>query len=391
VKVLVVNAGSSTLKASIFVIGNDILRDAPTKSDQIDWASTNFDATADEFLARLCADDKDDISIVGHRIVHGGTRYSESSIITDETLAHLRQLIELAPVHQPANIAGIEAAQRAFPDALHVAVFDTAFHSSMPELATVYAGPYEWYQQLGIRRFGFHGISHRYCAGRAAQLLGRELSDLRMITCHLGNGCSLCAVKNGTSQMTTMGYTPLEGLIMGTRSGSIDPGVLSHLIAHGHLKPEDISDVLNKRSGLLGISGIASDMRTIQQAAKQGHQRAQLAFDMFTRSLSSHICSLLPWLGGLDCLIFTGGIGEHSAAVRAAAASDLKCIGVEIDGDANEKVAGDCNISAGVAQVQTLVIHTREDFLIASDAFNVAGKTTTSPIQQEQYNRPPDQ
>jgi acetate kinase len=249
-------------------------------------------------------------------------------------------------------------------------VFDTAFHTQMPEMAAVYSGPYEWLQQ-GIRRYGFHGISHQYCAARAAELLNRNLKDLRLLTCHLGNGCSLAAIRGGRSVNTTMGFTPLDGLMMGSRSGSIDPGLLLHLLRQPDYSVDRLDRILNQESGLQGISGISTDLREILAAMAQGNARAQLAFDAYVHSLGCHIVAMLASLGGLDALVFAAGIGEHAAAVRAAACEAFGFLGLKLDPERNAQSRSDWDIAAPDSKVRVLVIHTQEDWEIARECWKL--------------------
>jgi acetate kinase len=310
-----------------------------------------------------------DIDIVGHRIVHGGQEYSKATLVTPDVKAAIQQLAELAPAHNPVNLEGIEAIEQILAQVPQVAVFDTAFHSQLPLSAAVYPGPYEWFEQ-GIRRYGFHGISHQYCVQRAVQLLGKPLDSLRIISCHLGNGCSLAAVRNGVSIDTTMGYTPLEGLMMGTRSGSVDPSILIHLMRQGY-DAEKLDSLLNKQSGLKGLSGVSGDMRQIKQSIEEGNSRAQLAFDVYVHRLRSHIGAMLASLGGLDALIFTGGVGENSAPVRAAAVEAFAFLGLKFDQAKNEASPVDEDIAATDSTIPVLVIHTEEDWAIAKECWQL--------------------
>lgn len=321
----------------------------------------------------------DAIEAVGHRVVHGGPSYSDSMVINDEVVRKLEQYLELAPEHQPANLKGIATARKLIPNAVQVAVFDTAFHQTMPESAKVLAGPYEWYEKYGIRRYGFHGISHKYCSLRAAELLNKDVRDLRMITCHLGAGASLTAIKNGTSIMTTMSYTPLDGLIMKTRIGAIDPGVALHFLHNGTYNADQLNQLLNEEAGLKGISGLSGDMRELLKAVDSSggtcnrNHRAQLALDMFVDSVAGHIASLIPCLGGLDVLVFTAGIGENSPEVRSLVCKQLEFLGVQLDKQQNKSIAAnsanntDAIISSNQSRITCLVVHTREDLLIARE------------------------
>ncbi|MBY0357279.1 MAG: acetate/propionate family kinase [Candidatus Obscuribacterales bacterium] len=375
-KILVLNAGSSSLKCSLFEVSKNNLEhlNQPLWQAQIDTS----DSSGSELAALLHSlwqgsepilNGPEEIQIIGHRIVHGGTKYNSSTRITKNVIADLEQLIELAPAHEPAGIAGIQICQNIFKNVPQIAVFDTAFHSSMDETATVYPGPYKWYESLGIRRYGFHGISHQYCAGRAAAILKRKLKSLRLIICHLGNGASLCAVKDGKSIMNTMGYTPLEGLMMGTRSGSIDPGIILHFLKNKVYSAAEITDILNNNSGLKGVSGITADMRQIENLALHGNARAKLAFDMYVDRLTANIASLLPKLGGLDALVFTGGIGQNSGMLRAAACKHLAYMGIAIDSTMNDSCKQDADISDAKTTPKTLIVYTREDIAIAKECF----------------------
>ena len=315
-----------------------------------------------------------DVVAVGHRIVHGGEEFASSVVLDDASMAAVRACVPLAPLHNPANIAGVEAAQALLPDVPHVGVFDTAFHQSMPPVAYRYAVPQEWYDDLGVRRYGFHGTSHLYVSQEAARMLGRAADDpqLRIITAHLGNGCSATAIKGGRSVDTSMGLTPLEGLVMGTRSGDLDPGILGYLADRTGADVHALVDDLNKRSGLLGLSGVSNDMRELTAAAHAGDERAQLAFDIFVYRLAKYIASLVVPLGGLDALVFTGGIGENGADVRAQIVELLGFLGLRLDAEAN-----DATIRGRGGRITTgepgqgpvaLVVPTDEEFVIARDA-----------------------
>ncbi len=311
------------------------------------------------------------IDVVGHRVVHGGRDYRESTVITQKVKEAIANLANLAPAHNPANLAGIEAAENILGEVKQVAVFDTAFHSNMPDAAAIYPGPYDWVEQ-DIIRYGFHGISHQYCSQRAADILGKDLQSLRLITCHLGNGCSLAAIKNGHSVDTTMGFTPLDGLMMGSRSGSVDPGILIYLLRQGSYTVEQLDYILNKGSGLSGISGISGDMRQIKAAIKSGEIRAQLAFDIYIHRLRSSIGSMLGSLGGLDALVFTAGVGENVPEVRQAACEAFEFLGIKIDIDKNTSKPVDENITTSDSTVKVLVIHTQEDWQIACECYRLA-------------------
>jgi acetate kinase len=313
-----------------------------------------------------------EIDIVGHRIVHGGDKYQHSTWINAEVKAAIAQLAEFAPLHNPVNLEGIEAVEDILgPNIGQVAVFDTAFHSNLLPAVYTYPGPYEWLQ-LGIRRYGFHGISHQYCAQRAAQILGRELESLKLITCHLGNGCSLAAIREGHSINTTMGFTPLEGLMMGTRSGSVDPGILIYLLRQLGYTADRLDRVLNHESGLLGISGVSNDLRQIVDAMEQDNDRAKLAFAMFVHRLQTQIGAMLASLGGLDVLVFTGGIGENSPAIRAETCKSFEFLNLSLDIAQNDACSTDGEIARPDSKVSVLVIHTEEDWAIAQECYQLA-------------------
>lgn len=287
--------------------------------------------------------------------------------------AAIADLAALAPAHNPANLEGIEALEQILgTEVPQIAVFDTAFHTQMPLFAAIYPGPYEWFEQ-GIRRYGFHGISHQYCAQRAAQILGRELKELRLITCHLGNGCSLAAIRDGHSVDTTMGFTPLDGLMMGSRSGSVDPGILIHLMRQEGYTADKLEQLLNLASGLKGISGVSEDMRQIMAAIAQGNQRAQLALDIYVHRLRSGICAMLASLGGLDALIFTAGVGENSPTIRAAACEAFEFLGLKLDPEKNTRLPDDRDIATADSTLRVLVIHTQEDWAIAQECWYFRG------------------
>lgn len=291
-------------------------------------------------------------------------------MVTDEVKAAIARFSTLAPAHNPAALAGIETIEQLPGEVAQVAVFDTAFHTSLPDAAAIYPGPYEWAEE-GIRRYGFHGISHEDCATRAARILGKDVKSLRLISCHLGNGCSLCAIQGGQSVDTTMGFTPLEGLMMGTRSGSIDPGILLYLRREKNFSAERLDHILNKESGLKGVSGVSGDMREIVAATGKGNARAQLAFDIFVHRVRGGIGAMLASLGGLDALIFTGGIGEHSAALRAAVCDKLQFLGLDLDADKNKTPPVDADIATRESRVRILIIEAGEDWAIARQCWKL--------------------
>ena len=310
-------------------------------------------------------DDKSDIEAVGHRVVHGGETFTDSVLITDEVILVLQDNIELAPLHNPPNIKGIQAVKRILPNTPQVAVFDTAFHTKMPTKAFLYGIPYELYKKYKIRRYGFHGTSHSYVAHKAAEKLGKKLEDLKIITAHLGNGCSMSAIKNGISVDTTMGFTPLEGLLMGTRSGDLDPSLILYIMGKEGLSLNEAGTLLNKHSGLIGISGESSDMREIQNAVKEGNKRAKYAFDIFCYRIKKYIGSYAAAMGGLDALVFTGGIGENSVEVREEVCADLEFLGIQLDEMKNRNKEE--NISLENSKVPVFRIPTNEELVIAMD------------------------
>lgn len=315
----------------------------------------------------------DEVVAVGHRVVHGGDKYHLPTLVDNHVLSDLTELKRLAPSHEEANIRGIQIAQSIFPKAKQIAVFDTGFHHTMPESSRVFPGPYSWFEEDKIRRFGFHGVSHRYCASQSAAYLNRELKNLRVITCHIGNGASLCAIKDGASMMTTMGYTPLDGLVMGNRCGALDPGLIIELIGSGKYTAQSLSKVLNTESGLKGLSGISNDMRKVQEAAENGSPRASLAIEIYVNSLAANIAALVPRLGKLDVLVFAGGVGENSPVIRESVCSQLGFLGCIVDAHANQRAAqglqanGVEDISGEGATVKTLVLKTNEELAIARD------------------------
>jgi acetate kinase len=394
-KILVLNAGSSSQKSCLYDLHGAAFQTPPEPlwEGSIDWGyqpgtveikiKTQHTTKTESFplasrlegmkhlLSTLWQGETqvisgvNEIDGVGHRVVQGGRDYRESVLITPTVKAAIAQFSAFAPLHNPANLEGIEVMEQ-LGTMPQVAVFDTAFHAQMPPTSTLYPLPYDWYE-LGIQRYGFHGISHQYVAQRSAQIL--EMPNSRLITCHLGNGCSLAAIREGRSIATTMGFTPLDGVMMGTRCGSIDPGILIYLLRQGH-SVDDLDRALNHDSGLLGVSGVSSDMRQIL-SAKAANPRAQLAFDLFVDRLRSHIASLLPVLGGLDALVFTAGIGEHSAIVRAAVCEGFKFLGWQLDADLNDYSPVDQDIATAASAVRILVVQTQEDWAIAQDCWRL--------------------
>jgi len=312
--------------------------------------------------------DKSEIEAVGHRVVHGGEKFADSALITSEILAEIRNCIELAPLHNPHNIRGINACQKILPGIPQVAVFDTAFHQKMAPVSYIYGIPYILYKKYGIRRYGFHGTSHLYVSRRAATILGKPLSELKMITCHLGNGASMAAIKEGISIDTSMGFTPLEGLLMGTRCGDIDPSIILHVMAREELSLHEANTLLNKHSGMQGISGVSSDMRDIIEESQKGNRGAQLAFDIYCYRIKKYIGAYAAAMGGLDVLVFTAGIGENSPLVRKKCCENLGFFGVKIDDERNEEgVRIEQQISSDDSKVKVFAIPTNEELVIAMD------------------------
>lgn len=313
--------------------------------------------------------DRREIAAVGHRVVHGGERFKASALITEDVLEGIEACFDMAPLHNPPNVRGYRAVRAVLPDVPQVAVFDTSFHQTMPAEAYIYGLPYVLYERHGIRRYGFHGTSHRFVSARLAALLGRPPNDpaLRLITCHLGNGCSVAAIRGGRSVDTSMGFTPLEGLVMGTRSGDVDPGALLHAVAREEIGAGEVNALLNKHSGLLGISGVSNDMRALLEA-ESGNPRARLAVDVFCYRLRKYVGAYMGVLGGLDGLAFAGGIGENAPAIRARALAGLEGLGVSLDESANAAVRGsEAEVSPAGAKARVFVVPTNEELLIARD------------------------
>ncbi len=361
-QVLVLNSGSSSVKYQVV----DAESGQRTTGGVIEEVVDHDDALA-LVVDELGAFRPD---VIGHRVVHGGERFSAPSVVDDELVAAIRELVPLAPLHNPANLAGIEVARRLWPDVVQVAVFDTAFHRTLPAHAYRYAVPEAWYTDHGVRRYGFHGTSHEYVAGVAAARLGRPLDELDLIVAHLGNGASITAVAGGRSIETSMGLTPLEGLVMGTRSGDVDPAVLAH-VAHASGRPmDDVLDDLNSSSGLKGICG-SSDMRDISARAERHDPAAVLAIDVFAHRIKKYLGAYVAVLGGCDAIVFTAGIGEHSPLVRAAACGGLEALGIRVDADRNAR--GDERIEVPGAPVAILVVPTDEEHAIAKHAAALAG------------------
>ena len=405
-KILILNSGSSSQKACLYEIGETLPEHPPTclwegkvefgdhtatvavknslgvvQEDKIRASSREqivkhlLSTLIDERVGAMSS--LSEINAVGHRVVHGGPHFEEPVIITRDVRSAIKGVAALAPLHIHAEVEGMEIVEGLLGPILQIAVFDTGFHRQMPLEAATYPGPFEWFEN-GIRRYGFHGISHQYCAARAAQLLNKDPKSLKVINCHLGNGCSVAAIHGGRSIDTTMGFTPLDGLMMGTRSGSVDPGILIYLMRKGQLDSEQMDRMLNQESGLFGISGLSADMREILAAVPRGHERAKLAFDIFVHRLRIAIGGMVTVLGGVDSLVFTAGIGENSSEVRTAACNTLGFLGVGLDSDLNLRPSLDADISAADSQVRVLVIRAEEDWAIATESWKLARVTALS-------------
>ena len=316
----------------------------------------------------------DEIGAVGHRVVHGGERFASSVVITEDVKKAIEECNELAPLHNPANLIGIEACEKLMPGTPMVAVFDTAFHQTMPPESYIYALPYEYYTKHGIRRYGFHGTSHKYVAERAAEILNVDIEDLKLITCHLGNGASVSAIKRGKCIDTSMGFTPLEGLVMGTRCGDIDPAIVTFIREKEHLKQGEANEILNKKSGVLGISGVSSDFRDIEEAAAEGNERAQLALKVFAHKVRFYIGAYIAEMNGVDAIVFTAGLGENGIAMRDIICNDLGNLGIKLDLVKNRVRGKETIISRDDSKVKVLLIPTNEELMIARDTYNIVKK-----------------
>ncbi|HEY3825525.1 MAG TPA: acetate kinase [Bryobacteraceae bacterium] len=364
-KILVLNAGSSSLKFNLFDITPESIAGNSERvlaKGEVERVAGMNEAVRSAFgqIGNATVD------AVGHRVVHGGDRFHESVIIDAGVERQIEELSVLAPLHNPPSLEAFRAAREHLPEVPHVAAFDTAFHHTLPPRAYVYGLPYEYLTEKKIRRYGFHGISHRYVSGRFAQLHGGKRSDYRMIVCHLGNGCSMCAIEQGQSIDTSMGFTPLEGLVMGTRSGDLDAGAVLHLITQEHHDPAALLQVLNRESGLKGISGVSNDMRDLEREANAGNERAALAIDVFCYRIRKYIGAYLAAMNGADALIFTGGIGENAPAIRARICEGLGSLGIVVDAEANQKDSRDA-CAIGSSRIPVWVIPTNEELMIARD------------------------
>ncbi len=395
-KILVINCGSSSLKYQLIDMnGEEVLAKGLVERIGIEGAQVKHETTGKEKVVIkepmedhkralelvLCAivdknygaiDSMDQIAAVGHRVVHGGEDFSSSVIIDEIVMDSLKKNIELAPLHNPPNIMGIEACRELMPNTPMVAVFDTAFHQSIPADNYIYAIPYEFYEKYKIRRYGFHGTSHKYVSLRAAEILGKDIKDLNIVTCHLGNGSSVTAIEGGLSVDTSMGFTPLEGLAMGTRSGDIDPAIIPFLMDKENMTFEEVNNMLNKQSGVLGISGISSDFRDLEIAAKKGNKRAELALKVFANRVTKYIAAYAAQMCRIDVLVFTAGIGENSDTIREMICDGLECLGIIIDKTLNEGIRGvEAQLNTDLTSATILVIPTNEELMIARETLEL--------------------
>ena len=397
-KVLVINCGSSSLKYQLIdmdgekVLCKGLCERIGMESSMITHEANGNKATTPaifpthteafaEVVKKMTTgdgkviDDVSEINAIGHRVVHGGEKFQASCLITPEVIETLRELSPLAPLHNPAGILGIEAAKKVFGDIPNVAVFDTAFHSTMPQKAYMFAVPYEYYEKYKIRRYGFHGTSHRYVSHRVAELMGKDIKDLKLITCHIGNGSSITAIKNGKVIDTSMGLTPLDGFMMGTRTGTLDPSVVTFIAEKENLTPAQLSDLFNKKSGLLGISGISSDDRDICKAEDEGDERAHLAHEMLVYQIQKFIGSYVAALNGVDAIVFTAGLGENQDTLRERICTNMEYLGIKFDHEANKGVRGkEKKISAPDSKVAVYIVPTNEELVIARDTKAIVEK-----------------
>lgn len=397
-KILVLNCGSSSIKYQLIEtntkdalakgmierigMSSAVLTHEPKGKEKIRIVGEILDhSIAMEYVIAVLLSpnhgvisNKNEIDAVGHRVVHGGEDFSGSVLITDDVLKALRENIELAPLHNPPNLKGIAAAKEHLPNIPQCGVFDTAFHMSMPPHAYLYGIPFKLYKRYKIRRYGFHGTSHRYVSQRAADILGKPYEELKIITAHLGNGASMAAIKNGKSIDTSMGFTPLEGLLMGTRSGDLDPSIITYIMGKEELSISEANTMLNKHSGLVGISGESSDMREIEQAVAEGDKKATYAFDVFTYRIKKYVGSYAAALGGLDALVFTGGIGENSVKVRKDVCNNLDFLGIQLDDELNKNAIGECIVTKPNSPVKVLRIPTNEELVIALDTEQIVNR-----------------
>ena len=396
-KILIVNAGSSSLKYQLINMDNEatiaqgmierigieggkltqkangekrvIMSDM---KDHLDAVAMMIQVLTDKDYGVITS--MDEVGAVGHRVVQGGELFTASAVINDEDIAAIEKNVQLAPLHNPANLMGIYACQKIMPNTPMVAVFDTAFHQTMPPKSYLYGVPMEYYERLRVRRYGFHGTSHRYVSQRAAEILGRPIEELRLVTCHLGNGSSMAAVQFGKSVDTSMGMTPLEGVIMGTRSGNVDPAVLQFIMNHENLDINQMLDILNKQSGFLGISGISSDMRDVEEAAAKGDRNSQISIDMLYQGIKKYIAAYAAVMGGVDAVIFTAGIGENGWELREGVLENMEFLGIKFDKEKNKVRGKEIEISTPDSKVKVLVVPTNEEIVIARDTLALVGK-----------------
>jgi acetate kinase len=373
-KILVLNCGSSSIKYKLFDNGNKLteglVEKIGEKGSKIKTYKQGIDLMIKQILESGKIKSLEEMGAVGHRVVHGGM-LSKSCVIDKKVIKIIKKFSPLAPLHNPVNLKGIIEMQKVLPKVKHVAVFDTAFHQTMPEHAYIYALPYEYYKKYGIRRYGFHGTSHKYVSQRAAEILGKKFEDLNIITCHLGAGCSMAAVQKGKVIDTSMGYTPLEGLVMGTRAGDIDAGILIHLAQKMKMKPQEIDDLLNKKSGLFGLTGIAKDMRVAKEGYAKGDKRCKLAVEIFGYRLKKYIGAYAAALGNVDAIVFTAGIGEHVPVIRTLSAN-IPCLGIKIDEKLNNEMIGkEGVITTSESGVKVIVVPTDEEKMIAIETKRV--------------------
>ncbi|MDO5724986.1 MAG: acetate kinase [Tissierellia bacterium] len=394
-KILVINCGSSSLKYQLIDIEKeDVLCKGLAERIGIEGSRVVHEPTGMEkvTIEEAMPDHKkaieivlnsvahpeygviksmDEIAAVGHRVVHGGEVFNDSTLLTDEVMDKARECIDLAPLHNPANIMGIEACKELMPDTPMVGVFDTAFHQTMPAVNYIYAIPYEYYEKYAIRRYGFHGTSHKYVTERAADILGIDLDKINLITCHLGNGSSITCIEGGKSRNTTMGLTPLEGLVMGTRCGDIDPAIIPFIGRKENLDYDGVDNMMNKESGVYGVSGISSDFRDLEDAAKEGNERAKLSLDMFESKVKKYIGAYMTEIDHTDAIVFTAGIGENSISMRESICKSLEHMGIKIDPEKNNVRGKECIVSADDSPIKILVIPTNEELMIAKDTMNL--------------------
>lgn len=396
-KVLVINCGSSSLKYQLIDMTNEevlaiglveriglngsiLTQKAGEDKYVIETPMENHQVAVDLVLKAL-VDEKhgviksiDEINAVGHRIVHGGEKYSESALVTEEVMRDLEECSKLAPLHNPAHIIGIKACQKSMPNVPMVVVFDTAFHQTMPASSYMYALPYELYEKEHIRKYGFHGTSHKYVSAKVAEAMGKNIEDLKIITCHLGNGASISAIKDGKCLDTSMGFTPLAGLVMGTRCGSIDPAVVTYLIDELGYTAEEVNTLMNKKSGIFGVSGVSSDFRDVEAAAEKGSKEAQIALDLFRNSVKKCIGSYIAEMNGCDVIVFTAGVGENSIIERGAICRNLEFLGIELDEERNNIRAKVAEISKEGSRIKLYVVPTNEELVIAQDTVSIVSK-----------------